>query len=447
MIDREIPSTSAALMAKERLLLDYGVDTAKIMVCCVAHDFNNLIAVVRGYASVLQGRPVLDQDSRELVGLIEQAGSELAALTEQMAKFADTRDSDFSWYNLNSVISEIVNEDRDQSTQGIEVESKLNDDVPELWGDPQLIGDMCQKLWLNALDSVADGGRITFETRLRYYDDQKQNRNTSETSPKYYDDQKQNKKTNIVKVGSPDSISSNGADGQTSSLTNGISKTAYALLRVTDTGEGMDEKTRLNMLRPFFTTKAGRGRGMGATVVYETVKSHGGHLHVTSELGKGTSVEIYLPLPEGNKDQPVEENNRSNDCSYDCTNDSSIETHRATLLVVDDDDMVRVTIQRMLAHLGYDAITATSGEEALALFEASRQDISGVIMDVTMPGLGGVGTFHRLREIDGQVKIVVSSGDLGSLAVEELLGFGASYLLAKPFPTEELSRAVDSILQ
>ena len=109
--------------------------------------------------------------------------------------------------------------------------------------------------------------------------------------------------------------------------------------------------------------------------------------------------------------------------------------------------MIRITNQRMLAHLVYDTITPTSEEEALALFEASRQDISGVITDVTMPGLGGVGTFRRLREIAGQVKIIVSSGDPGSLAVEELLGFGAYYLLAKPFPSEELSRAGESILQ
>ena len=115
MIDRETPLTSPALMAEDRLFLDYGVDTAKIMVRRVAHGFNNLIAIVRGYVSVLQGRPVLDEDSRELVGLIEQAGCELAALTEQMAKFADTSESEFPWFNLNSVISEFVNEDRDQS--------------------------------------------------------------------------------------------------------------------------------------------------------------------------------------------------------------------------------------------------------------------------------------------------------------------------------------------
>jgi len=92
MIDREPPSAPAALAVEERLLLDYGIDTAKMMVRRVAHDFNNLIAVVRGYASVLQVRPGLDEDCRELVGLIEMAGSELAALTERMAHFADNKE-------------------------------------------------------------------------------------------------------------------------------------------------------------------------------------------------------------------------------------------------------------------------------------------------------------------------------------------------------------------
>ena len=106
--------------------------------------------------------------------------------------------------------------------------------------------------------------------------------------------------------------------------------------------------------------------------------------------------------------------------------------------------MVRMTIQRMLAHLGYDAIPAASGEEALTLFEATRDVISAVILDVTMPGLGGVGTFHSLRAVDTQVKIIIASGDVGSPAVRELRSLGVSYVLAKPFTTEELSRAVHS---
>ena len=119
----------------------------------------------------------------------------------------------------------------------------------------------------------------------------------------------------------------------------------------------------------------------------------------------------------------------------------------ATLLVVDDDDTVRLTIERKLAHLGYSTIPATSGEEALKIFEDSREVISAVILDVTMPDLGGVETFNRLRAIDPQVKIIVASGDLRSPEVRELRGLGASHILGKPFGVEESSIEVQRALE
>ncbi len=128
-------------------------------------------------------------------------------------------------------------------------------------------------------------------------------------------------------------------------------------------------------------------------------------------------------------------------------NEEDVEASGSFLLVVDDDDMVRMTIQRMLAHLGYDTIPATSGEEALALYEASRNAISAVILDVTMPGLGGLETFRRLRTINSRVKIILASGDPWSPAVREIESLGISSLIAKPFHTEELSRAVQRGLE
>ena len=117
------------------------------------------------------------------------------------------------------------------------------------------------------------------------------------------------------------------------------------------------------------------------------------------------------------------------------------------MLVVDDDDIVRMTIQRPLAHLGYDTIPATGGEEALTIYETSSDVICAVILDVTMPGFGGVATFHRLRAMDSQVKIIIASGDARSPAVREIEGLGVSYVIAKPFHTEELSRAVQNVLE
>ncbi len=424
MIDRETSSASSAPTVEERLLLDYGVDTAKIMVRRVAHDFNNLIAVVRGYASVLQGRPGLDEDCRELVGLIEQAGCELAALTERMAQFADDREHEFSWINLNSVILEYFKEDRDQALQGIEVATDLVNPIPDIWGNARLIGDICQKLCQNAVDSMPDGGRLTIQTSLQRFDAAQED---GKSRLQHFDGGERN--------GQEHNENTNGTNVQDKSHTHGSGPATYLRLRVTDTGQGMDEKTRANILRPFFTTKAGKGRGMGATVVYEIVKFHGGHISVSSEPGNGTCVDIHLPVAERSQAQSLGEW------------DQSRKTQCPIVLVVDDDDMVRLTIQKMLAHLGYDTIPATSGEEALTLFEASREVISAVILDVTMPGLGGVGTFHGLRAIDTQVKIIIASGDMGSPAVKELRGSGISYLLSKPFPTEELSRAVQCALE
>ncbi len=116
------------------------------------------------------------------------------------------------------------------------------------------------------------------------------------------------------------------------------------------------------------------------------------------------------------------------------------------MLVVDDDDMVRLTIQKMLDHLGYKTIPASSGEE-YTLYEASQDGISAVILDVTMQGIGGLETSRRLKAMNSQVRIILASGDPGSLAVQELEQLGISCLIDKPFRTEELSRAVHKGLE
>ena len=116
------------------------------------------------------------------------------------------------------------------------------------------------------------------------------------------------------------------------------------------------------------------------------------------------------------------------------------------MLVVDDDDMVRLAIQRMLEHLGYRVIAAARGEEALDIYEQSRGEIAAIILDITMPGLGGVETFRRLRAMDSQVRVIVTSGDPLNPAIRELETQGISYLIAKPFHTEQLARAVQQTL-
>ncbi len=117
-----------------------------------------------------------------------------------------------------------------------------------------------------------------------------------------------------------------------------------------------------------------------------------------------------------------------------------------TLLIVDDDDMVRETIQRMLFQLGYQTIAASSGEEALEIYGSSQTPIAAVILDITMPGLSGIQPFHQLREIDSQVRVIVSTSDPQNPAVAEIEAQGVTYVIAKPFQSEELGRAIQQAL-
>jgi len=263
--------------------------------------------------------------------------------------------------------------------------------MPDSMGDRQLIQEACRNLWQNAIDSMPSGGLLSWETKF------------------------------IL----PDELAQ--------SHWNSNHHAGYVSLQVRDTWTGMDDETLAQMFSPFFTTKSGRGRGLGATVVYETVKAHGGHILVSPNSGPGTCVTLYLPAAEDGVEQPA------------INPRISPEVNKPKLLIVDDDDMVRLAIERMLAHLGYDSITAASGEEALTIYEELGESIQTVILDITMPGLGGVETFHRLRLINDQIKVIIISGDTQSEAVREIQREGISSVIAKPFHTEHLSRALQHI--
>ena len=237
-------------------LLSYGVDTAKRIAGRVGHDFNNLIAVVQGYAAVLHDRPELDADSKKLAALIEQAGAELACLTERMATFASTPANDHSRVNLNAVMEELYRQDAAAVPEGIQLTVRLGYSVPDLFGNPALIHQVCRNVWQNAIESMPDGGQLTCQTST---------------------------------LAAEHITQSSMADGN---------RERYVCLQISDTGQGMTEEIRANMFLPFFTTKPGKVRGLGATVVYEAVKSHRGHIRVSSESGLGTSVALYFPAAE-----------------------------------------------------------------------------------------------------------------------------------------------------
>lgn len=207
----------------------------------------------------------------------------------------------------------------------------------------------------------------------------------------------------------------------------------YAKLSVTDTGKGMDEETKKRMFEPFFTTKpVGKGTGLGLAMVYGAVQSHGGEIQVESKVGAGTTIDVYLPTVDA---APEKKSSPSSHPSM----------RIGTVLVVDDEAMMRAGAARIIEALGLTTLSAGDGEEALAVFE-QNPDVVFVLLDMAMPRMGGAACFKELRKRKPKLKILITSGYTDHAEAQALLAAGANGFLEKPYTAEQLATEVDRIL-
>jgi CheY-like chemotaxis protein len=213
---------------------------------------------------------------------------------------------------------------------------------------------------------------------------------------------------------------------------------AYACLAVSDTGIGMDTATKARIFEPFFTTKPpGQGTGLGMAMIYGLMKQHGGFVHVYSEVGKGTVVRLYFPTA------PAEPPLRDRAPSAE-----QIVGGHETLLLAEDEEVLRRTGQRVLERLGYTVLAAADGEEALALYRAHKDEVDLVISDIVMPKMGGPQLYETLRQEDKAVKFLYSSGYAAAdLSVRGVAAPGPVIShLRKPWTLTEIARAVREAL-
>jgi PAS domain S-box-containing protein len=359
----------------------------------IAHDFNNLLTVVTGYGELLLASKKPGASEYEDLQKICAAGRRGAELVRGLLTLGRKAQSKPTPLNLNQSVEQTTKLLERTIAKMLEIEVILEPVLAMIHADPTQIDQILMNLAVNARDAMPRGGRLTLETKNVVLD-------------------KEYCRSQVEAREGP-----------------------HVMLRVTDTGHGMDEETRERIFEPFFSTKEqGRGTGLGLAMVFGIVKQHGGHITCESQPGHGTTFRIYFPVCEGVPLQPA------------AADDLEPLMGTETILLVDDEEPVRNLGQRMLSPAGYTVLTATNGKEALDLYVLEKEDIDLVILDLIMPEMDGRTLCETLQKIDPDIKVLLTSG-YGSPGTRQIADeLGARGFVDKPYDVHVLLQAIRDAL-
>jgi PAS domain S-box-containing protein len=359
----------------------------------VAHDMNNILTAILAHAGLLKARGHETQHSWKAGDVIEKAVHRGKELTSQLLGFARQGKHHHVPVDIHGVIQEVTGLLGRTVEKTITLQTELLAEEPWVVGDPNQLYQVLMNLAVNASDAMSDKGDLMFHT-------------------------------------SNETVSS----AQASHIP-GLAAGDYVVVRVTDTGEGMPQDVKSHIFEPFFTTKElGQGSGMGLAMVYGIVKNHHGYIGVTSTLGVGTTMRVYLP---------------SILCDEPRTQSDAMTLPSAGtghVLIVDDEAAVADAAQAILEYLGYSTTIRLSGREAVAFCQESTQHVDLVLLDMVMPDMNGPECFAELRRIRPDSKILLCTGYDRNHAVQELLNQGVVGFIQKPYDLDALAQVCADVL-
>ncbi|MFP3869997.1 MAG: response regulator [Syntrophobacteria bacterium] len=360
----------------------------------IAHDFNNILTSIIGNAVLALGDLGKEAPLYEIVEEIKRAGERAAGLTRQLLAFWSKQVLQAEVIELNQVVHEMDRMLQRVIGEDVALETILKPDLGRVEADPAQIEQIIMNLAVNARDAMPGGGKLTIETGDVELDEEYANNHVA------------------------------------------VTPGPYVMLAVSDTGVGMTEEMQAWIFEPFFTTKEkGEGTGLGLSTVYGIVKQSNGNIMVYSEPGKGTTFKIYLPRVE-----------KAAHAQQEAASEAEAVEGSETILVVEDDELVRNMARKALEKYGYTVLSARDGEEALRLCGEQEGPIDLVLTDVVMPGMSGSELVDRLKGLWPDLKIIYMSGYTDNAIVHRGILDKGVVFLQKPFTFEGLAQKVRQAL-
>ncbi|HSE06782.1 MAG TPA: response regulator, partial [Methylomirabilota bacterium] len=359
----------------------------------VAHDFNNLLTVITGRSVLLLSRLTADDPLRRSVEQIQKTADRAAALTRQLLAFSRKQVLQRKNLDLNTTVEEISAMLRRLIGEDIDLLLTLGPDAGRVNADPGQLEQVLMNLAVNARDAMPSGGTLGVET---------------------------------ARVQLPPPLDRPDA----------LPAGPYAVLRVMDTGVGMDTATLARIFEPFFTTKEpGKGTGLGLSMVHGVVRQHGGEIRVRSVVGAGTTFEIYLPQIEASPEASG-------------TGEATVRpaTGSETVLLAEDEEEVRALAREVLERQGYTVLEAADGAQALQVFEKESARIDLILTDVVMPRMSGRELVDRVRARKPSMPVLYMSGYTEDAILRHGVRDASMLLLGKPFTPSDLVRKIREVL-